>query len=173
MLAMARRFPQWRFVAVDPAAAMLEVCKRKMDTEGVGGRCEFHDCLVDELPEELGGFDAATSILVSHFITGREERLSFFKSLKTRMRRGGVLLTSDLSLPPRRQLPEVVKVWRRMLEFAGADSKTVEAMLAALGREVSLLAEGEFEGLLVQAGFEAPALYSQALLIRSWFARAG
>lgn len=66
---LARKFPQWRFTAVEPSGAMLDVCRQRANTEGFTVRCYFHEGYLDSLPiQEM--HDAATCFLVSQFILG-------------------------------------------------------------------------------------------------------
>ena len=48
---LANRFPNWRFTAVEPSGAMLDVCRQKAQNEGYAGRCSFHEGYVETLPE--------------------------------------------------------------------------------------------------------------------------
>ncbi len=172
LLALAKRFPKWRFLAVDPSEPMLEVCQRKVEESDIGDRCTFHVGYVHEISDTEELFDGATSILVSHFIVDREERLRFYREIRKRLRIGGLLVTSDLSEAPRGQQVELMPVWLRMMQYAGATSEQVQGMLDAYQENVSMLPEEAMESLLMEGGFAQPTLFAQSLLIRSWFARA-
>ncbi len=59
--------PEWTFTAVDLSDEMLSICKTNVSKAGISNRVNIHCGSVDELG--MGQtFDAATSILVSHFI---------------------------------------------------------------------------------------------------------
>lgn len=64
---LAPRFPGWRFTLVDPSAPRLAVARRHAEAEGFADRCDFHADFVSAIPVEP--HDAATSLLVSHFLT--------------------------------------------------------------------------------------------------------
>lgn len=68
LLDLAQAFPQWQFTAVEPAAPMLNICRQKVEACGITARCTFHEGYLDSLPTS-NSFDAAASLLVSHFIT--------------------------------------------------------------------------------------------------------
>lgn len=170
LLALAQAFPGWRFTAVDPSAPMLEVCRQRVAEAGISERCDFHTAYVHELP--LGEpFDAATSVLVSHFITDRAQRVAFYRELSARLRPGGWLVTADLTTSPPGQHENLYAVWEQMMRHTGATEEQIHAMLATYGREVALLTIAEMEALLAEAGFAAPVHFSQSLLIHAWFAR--
>ena len=65
---LAQKYPQWRFTAVDPSGAMLEVCRAKAEKMGFVERCRFHEGYVNSLPVN-DTHDAATYLLVSQFIS--------------------------------------------------------------------------------------------------------
>src|SRR4051794_1322180 len=69
LICLADRFPGWRFVAVEPSASMLDVCRRKAEERGIAARCELHEGYLESLPPGEA-FDAAISLslLVSQFI---------------------------------------------------------------------------------------------------------
>jgi tRNA (cmo5U34)-methyltransferase len=169
LLALARFFPGWRFMAVDPSAPMLDVCRRKAAEAGVADRCEFHAGFVHELPPaEL--FDAATTILVSQFITDRARRTEFFREIARRLRSDGLLITADLTTAPAGQHESLLAVWSQMMRHIGAGEAQIQGMLSSYGRDVALLPASELEGLLAVAGFVRPVRFSQSLLIHAWFA---
>ncbi len=170
LLALARTFPGWHFTAVEPAAPMLDICRRKATEAGIAGRCEFHTAYLHQLPSPTEPFDAATSILVSHFITDRAKRVAFFRDIAGRLRRDGVLITADLGRWPEEPHARLIPVWQRMMRFAGATAEQVQAMLDAYKRDVAILTPDEMDALLREAGFIAPTHFSQALLLHAWFA---
>src|SRR5690606_6905953 len=86
---LAKRFPEWRFCAVEPSAAMLDVCRAKAENEGFAARCQWHEGYLDALPVQAG-FDAATCFLVSQFILEQDARIAFFRGIAARLRPGGL-----------------------------------------------------------------------------------
>src|SRR5690606_26862816 len=96
VLALAEKNPGWRFTALDPSEAMLEVCRDKLSRKGLLDRCDFHHGYIESLPPERR-YHAATSILVSQFLTERAERVAFFRQIARHLTDGGHLLTADLA----------------------------------------------------------------------------
>jgi tRNA (cmo5U34)-methyltransferase len=170
LLALARFFPGWRFVALDPSAPMLDVCRRKADEAGIAGRCEFHAARLSGLPPGEP-FDAATAILVSQFITDPAARTAFYREIAQRLRPDGLLVTADLTTAPAGQHESLLDVWSQMMRHIGASEAQIQAMLAGYGRDVALLPAAALEGLLTGAGFVRPVKFSQSLLIHAWYAR--
>ena len=171
LLYLARRFPQWRFVVVEPSAPMLELCRRKAAECGIASRCTFHEGYVDSLPPS-GDFDAATSLLVSQFISALDARVGFFRSIAARVRPGGYLVTADLaSETTSAAYTSLLEVWLRLMRETDLSPEQIERHREIYGREVSVLSSQQVGGLITSGGFETPVLFLQTGLIHAWYTR--
>ena len=169
LLELAQVFPQWRFTAVEPAAAMLTICRQKVDAAGFSERVDFHDGYLDSLPP-CEPFDAATSLLVSHFITDDSARQAYFSTIAERLAVGGLLINADLAADTDTMaFGSLLAVWLRMLAYAGMSDDEVERMRAAFGQSVALRPPSVFAAMVASAGFTAPVLFFQGLLMHAWF----
>src|SRR5690606_5700872 len=90
MAHLARTFPRWRFTAVEPSGAMLDVCRQRAVAEGYESRCHFHEGYVESLPAAQL-YDGATCFLVSQFILAQDARTAFFRAIAERLQPGAVL----------------------------------------------------------------------------------
>lgn len=163
LLALAAAFPAWQFTVVEPAPGMMAICRKRAEVEGITPRCTFHEGYLDHLPKGEP-FDAATSMLVSHFLVDRTQRQEYFTQIAQRLRPGGVMINSDLAADmTSNQYESLVKHWVSLHRWVGQETKTDH-----LGREVALLSAEAMESLLIDSGFTAPTLTLQALLIRMW-----
>lgn len=171
LLALAAHFPRWRFTAVEPSASMMALCRRRAADHGFSDRCTFHTGYLDTLPA-AEHFDAATSLLVSHFVTDRSARRDYFRQIAMRLRPEGWLVCADLcgdqTTPEHARLEEM---WFRLMTFTGQTDEQRTGMVAAWRKHVAFLPLPDYEALLTAAGFGAPTLFHQALMIRGWFAR--
>ncbi len=95
ILHLAKSFPDWTFVGIDPSAAMLEVCKERLAEAGVLDRCQFVHGYVHDAPEGHL-FDVALSVLVAHFVP-HAERLDYFQNMTHRLKAGGYLVNTEIS----------------------------------------------------------------------------
>jgi tRNA (cmo5U34)-methyltransferase len=169
---LAQRFSSWRFTAVEPAPAMLKICRQRAEKLGLTDRCTFHEGYLDTLPPGPK-FDAATSLLVSHFILQREDRLNYFRQIASRLRPGGWLVNADLSGDAGSdEYPAQMDAWLRMMQHADLSEEQLQNMRAAYARDVAILPPREVADLIASSGFERPVPFHQALLIHGWFARA-
>ncbi|QDU76126.1 hypothetical protein Pan97_31710 [Bremerella volcania] len=163
LLALAAAFPNWQFTVVEPAPGMMQVCRRNAEAQAITQRCTFHEGYLDSLPQ-TEPFDAATSMLVSHFLVDREQRNRYFAEIARRVRPGGLVVNSDLATDmTSAQYEQLVRHWVSLHQWVGLETKTDH-----LGREVALLSEDEMKSLLIESGFVSPTLTFQALLIRTW-----
>lgn len=166
---LAKHFPGWRFVAVEPSGVMIDLCRRKAEAGGFADRCRFHEGFLDSLPAEAP-FDAATCVLVSQFILDRDARIGFFRDIAEHLRLGGVLASADLAADV--SSPEydaLLRVWLDMLLSAGVPAAGLEQMRQAYARDVAILPPAQVAALIRAAGFDTPVLFHQAGLIHAWF----
>jgi tRNA (cmo5U34)-methyltransferase len=168
---LAQKFPQWRFTAVEPSAAMLEVCRARAEREGFADRCSFHEGYVDDLPSEPM-FDAATCFLVSQFILDRAARMQFFRSLAQRLRPGGILASSDLASPVNSQGEfTLLPSWLTLMAGSGVTSEHLARMRAAYAKDVAILPPASVAEIIQAGGFAQPTIFFQAGMIHAWFSR--
>jgi tRNA (cmo5U34)-methyltransferase len=170
LLDMARAFPAWRFIAVEPSPNMLEICFQKVDEAGIASRCHFHEGFLDSLPR-TEPLNAATSILASQFLTDPNQRRDFFHQIATRLCPGGYLINADLASSLRSSAFEsLFEIWMRV---HGQTPEAAKASQKGWGKDVAVSRPGEIESIIAGAGFEPPILFYQALFIHAWHARRG
>ena len=118
LIELARSFPQWQFCAVEPAAPMLEICKKRAIECGIAARCTFHQGYIDSL-ESSQKFDAATAILVSHFLTDPQQRRDLFRRIGGHLHPNGILVNADLASDMNSPAYDnLIQVWLRAHKFA-------------------------------------------------------
>lgn len=165
LITLAQAFPAWQFTAVDPAAPMLDICRQQAEAHGIAARCTFHPGYLDSLPESEP-FDAATCILVSHFLTKPGERHNFFREIAARLRPGGYLISADLASDTSSSaFNSLLDVWERAMAYADMPIDR-----AYFGRKLAILPPHEVETLIASSGFDTPVLFFQSLFIHAWYA---
>jgi tRNA (cmo5U34)-methyltransferase len=171
LIYLARKFPGWRFAAVEPSAPMLEICRRKAEECGIAARCVFHEGYLDSLPPSAP-FDAATSLLVSQFILESEARAAFFRAIAGRLRPGGYLASADLaSDTTSATYQNLLEVWLRLMRETGSPPEQLEALRVTYGRDVALLPLEQVSSIIASGGFGTPVLFLQTCLIHAWYAQ--
>lgn len=168
---LAQKFPQWRFVAVEPSAAMLAICRQKAEKLGITARCTFHEGYMDSLPPSAP-FDAATSLLVSQFILSPADRIGFFRAIAERLRPGGFLASADLASDTASETYQrLLDVWLRLMRETGSSPEQIEKLRITYGRDVSVLPTQQVSSIIASGGFENPVLFLQTGLIHAWYAQ--
>ena len=168
---LARRFPRWRFLALDPSQRMTDACRMRAEREGFADRCEFHVGVLETLPD-ADAFDGATCFLVSQFLLDPAIRTAFFAAIGQRLRTNGTLAWADLAWDTNApDYPAMLRLWLQTMSGAGLDDDAIERMRTAYSRDVAVLPPDRVAILVEAAGFDAPLRFHQAGMIHGWRAR--
>ncbi len=171
IVALAEKFPYWRFTAIEPASAMLDVCRQKVADQGFADRCTFHNGFLDSLPASEP-FDAATCLFVSQFLMQPAARSRFFNQIALRLRPDALLISADLSADTTSAAYEdLLRVWARMIVSPSVSIEEIEQMRHSHNSTVAVLPAREVETIIAAGGFEPPVLFFQYLLMHAWFTR--
>ncbi|MGO2243321.1 MAG: class I SAM-dependent methyltransferase [Halomonas sp.] len=168
---LASRFPSWRFTAVEPSGAMLDVCRQKAEKEGFISRCTFHEGYLESL-SDIELHDAATCFMVSQFILDNKERSSFFREISNRLKHNGILVSADLSSSV--GTPEyeaLLKVWVSMLHAAKLPADAIEKTHLAWAKDVSILPPDDVKSIIERGGFNLPVQFYQSGFVHAWFSK--
>jgi tRNA (cmo5U34)-methyltransferase len=167
LLALAQRHPGWRFTALDPAQAMLTICRRRAEAAGIQDRCRFHQGVVSSLPQD-DTFDAATAITVSHFFLDPLARIQFFTDIALRLKPGGLFINADLATAPEpMQQGALLQMWTDMMQDI-LPEEFAQRILSSLGDKVALEPTPAVDGLMRRAGFRPAVRIFQTLLLNAW-----
>ena len=83
--------PGWRFTAVDPSPAMMDLAIARLAEHGLANRTEIVLGTVDDLPAGEP-FDAATLIGVLHHLPGDAAKHDILRAIARRLRPGAPLV---------------------------------------------------------------------------------
>jgi len=162
--------PTWTFAGVDPSEAMLEVALQKAKDEGIEERVSIHTGTIEQVSFN-GKFDAATCLLVLHFVETVEEKLSLLKAVKENLAPGSpfVLVTmfGDQSHP---EFDERLNLWKAIwLDLTDLTEEDVDGMAQSV-RELSFIPAVQIADLLEEAGFERVTQFFSTTLFGGWIA---
>lgn len=163
----------WQFTAVDPSAEMLDRCRSAVADAGLERRVEYVQNRIEQVPKDPQ-FDGATSVFVSHFLPGRAERHTYFRSIARILRPGAPLILADLF--GNRADPAFYRLaaaWRRAVLRTGLSLDAVERTFNRIGDQISFVSEDNLETILEDAGFGAPTRFHQCLLWGGWWTHTG
>lgn len=170
ILSLAKAFPEWTFVGVDPSDSMLEVCRERLKAAGVLNRCELIHGYVQDAPKGES-FDVALSILVAHFVK-RDERVSFFKNMVSRLKNGGYLVNSEISFDlDSKEFSLMWQNWEKIQLLMGATQESLANLPKLLREGLAILPNSETEDILRQSGVSTPIRFFQAFMISGWYGK--
>lgn len=168
ILSLAKAFPEWSFVAVEPSLSMLNICRERIESAGLLDRCEFVHGFVQDLPARAD-FHAALAVLVAHFVK-REERLDFFKNLTDRLQDGGYLVNAEISFDlDSSEFPSMLKNWESVQRLMGATPEALAALPRQLRDILTVLSPMETESIIRKSGIDLPVRFFQSFMISGWY----
>lgn len=156
---LAAQFPHWRFTAIDPAQNMLEKAKARLESENLATHVQFLHSDTSGLSHTAQKFDAALSILVSHFIP-ETEKMVYFQDIYHALKDKAVCLSYDLM-----QIENVqqLKTLQHLSELTGLSEKQSQAMIERLQDDFCLISNQALHQLLRHIGFKSVENFAQVL----------
>jgi len=164
--ALADAHRGWSFDGIDPSPDMLRLARHT--AAGHLERIRLVEGHVDSAPD--GPYDGATALLTFHFIP-REQRLATLAHIHRRLGPGAAFTLAHISFPQTE--PERSQWIARHVRYSAApDASPAQLQQAqeAIGARLTILAPGEEEDMLRQAGFTDVSLFYAGLGFRGWVA---
>ncbi|MBA3417081.1 MAG: class I SAM-dependent methyltransferase [Chloroflexia bacterium] len=163
--------PGWRFVGVDPSPAMLTIARGRVAEAGMADRTDLVEGTVADLPADPP-YDAATLLLVMHFLLDVGAKLGVLRDIAARLRPGAPLLLADLHGDPAgAPFALLLAAWRRRILDSGADPADVATSFGRIREDIAFVPEARIAALLAEAGFGLPLPFWRGLLFGGWLAR--
>lgn len=162
--AFARANPDWRFVGVDPAQAMIDEAEKRLAE--ASRRVQFHCGLINDAP--AGPFDGATSLLTLHFLAA-DQRRQTVRAIVDRLKPGAPFIAVHCSFP---QTEPARAAWlQRYREFAisaGAPPEMAETARQSVDDSIALLEPELDMQILREAGLQDVTSFYSAFTWRGW-----
>lgn len=165
---------EWSLTGVDPSAEMMEIARGELSKCGLLNRVNLHRGYVDTLPQ-TEPVDAATLLLVMHFLPDDGSKLELLRDIARRLKAGAKLILADLhgdrSLP---YFAKFIEAWRSYY-FSQLDTESrakVEANFStSIDNSIYFVTEARIIELLQSAGFSQISKFYNAFLFGGWIAR--
>ncbi len=171
ILDWAPKHPGWNFLGVDPSPAMLAVAQQQVQAGALSERVRLKAGTVQSLPEDEC-FDAATLLLVLHFVPdngGKEELLS---SIVSRLKPGAPFIMASLFGDPETTRYKRMTAFTKSWALArGMDPKKAEELFCTNRTDLHVVPEDRIKNLFRYAGFIDVQRIYQAFSIGMWVAR--
>jgi tRNA (cmo5U34)-methyltransferase len=161
--------PKWTFTGVDPSGQMLEIAKKRAESLGFEDRVNLYKGIVEELVD-TEPFDAATCLLVLHFIPDDGSKLSILKGMAERLKPGAPLILACMvgqhgSPEHSRQMAALSK----HRELVGLSPEFIEQGMKRM-EATAIVPESRVLDLLQTAGFGDVLTFYGSYLLRGWVA---
>lgn len=169
ILALAHARPGWSFVGVDPSHEMLNVCRERLERDGLMARCELVQGYVEDVPADTG-YDAVVSLFVAHFVQ-RQDRPGFYRHIQERLKPGGYLVSAEISYDlDAAEFSLMLKNWEQVQSLMGATPEAIASLPDVLRNTLCVLSPAETEQLIRTSGLTMPVQFFQAFMISGWYA---
>lgn len=162
--------PSWRFTAVDPAPAMLDLAKTRLEAANLRSRVTLHLGYVDDLRREAS-YDGATLIGVLHHLPGEEAKRAILAAIAARLKPGAPFVLACNHYDYASQ-PLLLAAWRQRWRMHGATADEIEAKLGKIMQGADPpRSEETVATLLAEAGFTKPTRFFSSLFWGAWLTR--
>ncbi|MFT5726567.1 MAG: tRNA (cmo5U34)-methyltransferase [Desulforhopalus sp.] len=148
----SRNNPHWHLTGFDPAEKMLSIARCKINAASLQNRISLVQGLIDDVDEK--GFDAATSILVMHFLQDDGSKSNFLKGISEKLKAGALIVLVDLEgVPGSEEYDTFNAAWKNQQIFTRGDNERVLEEFIIREDEVHFISQSRIESLLKEAGF--------------------
>jgi tRNA (cmo5U34)-methyltransferase len=163
------KHPGWSITAVDPSAEMVKLGKEKTDAAGLS-RVQWLAEPLGQVPTEPP-FDAATLLLVLHFLADPEKR-KLLEKIAERLKPGApFVLSTFVGNPEDTRTKRIYDLSKAHALANGLDRAEVEEKLNLNRTDIHLVSEDRIKALLRDAGFIDVQRIVQGLAMNTWIAR--
>lgn len=165
--------PPWTFTAVDPAPAMLDLARDKVKTLQLTDRVRFVEGTIEDV-DETQLYDAATFMLVLHFIEDDDVKLQQLKNIRSRLKSGApFVLASMYGDPKSEEFDELFALWKAYwLDSTHLSEEEINEMEKTV-RGLSFIPEEKILAMLKEAGFSNIAKFFTTNMFGGWICKAG
>jgi tRNA (cmo5U34)-methyltransferase len=158
---------EWQMLGVDPSEKMLAIAQTKIEQYQLSERVKLIQSYTDDLPL----YDAATSILVMHFIPDDGGKLAYLHSIVKRLKPSATFVLVDVfgdkSSPEFERIAAYIQIyWQEM----GLSVEKSKELFSAVDKGVYLISETRVFELLKQAGFTNITRFYTGLWVGGWVA---
>lgn len=170
ILELGKSNPGWRFVGVDPAQAMLNLAREKIQAAGLTERASFFKGFVEELPIDAF-YEGATLGMVLHFVADDGGKFKLLRSIASHLKPGaplvlmdsyGDLTTSETQL--------LLDAWKHQQNLAGLTWEQVENGVKERIEAIHFVSSDRIAELLTEAGFHRIQRFFQNVMLGGWIA---
>lgn len=164
--------PNWTFTGIDPSEEMLQIAQRKARQLTIESRVQLLHGTIDILSSAPSTFDAASCILVLHFIQDRQQKLKLLRNIHAQLKPGKpFVLACAYGERESDELQDRIKIWQSFFLDVGYKKAKVEDMGKVI-MNISFISDQEIQELLQEAGFKHITRFFSSGLFAGWMSHA-
>ncbi|GAB5518226.1 MAG: class I SAM-dependent methyltransferase [Rhodothermales bacterium] len=160
----AQHHPGWMLTAVEPSTEMTARAHAYLDHDA--DRIAWHTGTLDTLPA-TAPFDAATLLLVLHFLPDDGTKRDLLRDIAQRLKPGALLLIADLFAAHEADWAR----WAAYQRLKHVPEEAIERGLSLSQEILHRITEDRLAVLLHEAGFSYPERWYHALHVGGWLCR--
>ncbi|MGL5941572.1 MAG: class I SAM-dependent methyltransferase [Waterburya sp.] len=166
--------PGWLLTGVDPSPEMMAIAKQELTNQGLMKQVYLHTGYVDTL-SATEAMDAATLMLVMHFVPDDGSKLKLLKNIAQRLKPGAELILADLygdKFSP--DFVNLMQAWKAFYFSQLEEEIRVKAeqdFEASINHSIYFITEARIIELLSTAGFSQITKFYNAFLFGGWTAK--
>ena len=173
LISYSQQNPSWSLTGVDPSSEMMEIAKSQLENRSLSDRVALYTGYVDGLPK-AEPMDAATLLLVMHFLADDGSKLKLLKDVASYLKPGAKLILADLhGDKSATYFSQFIRTWQALYFSQLDDSARVEAeakFATSIDNSIYFVSEARIVELLQQAGFTTVSKFYNAFLFGGWIA---
>ncbi|HET9415087.1 MAG TPA: class I SAM-dependent methyltransferase, partial [Pseudolabrys sp.] len=161
ILELGKTNSSWRFLGVDPAKAMLDLAKGKIDAAGLSDRVSLVNGFVGDLPTGKL-YDGATSAMIMHFVPDDGGKIEFLRAIASHVKTGAPLVLLDTHgdlAAPESQL--MIVAWKQQQVLAGVKWDEVESGMKERMTAIHFVPPGESSNCWPKPDFTVFSVFSR------------
>lgn len=167
LVTLGQAFPTARLTGVDPSEKMLGVANGLIKQAGVSSRVTLYQGTVDQIGTKQ--FDAATAMLVMHFLPDDGAKLDFLKAIHSRLKTGALFILADGCFDKQAaDFPWYLECYQAHAKLNGVPDEILTEAVKMMSTQVHCVPEARERELLYEAGFDKITRFFQALWLRAW-----
>lgn len=167
VVTFGKAFPNANFTGVDPSEKMLGAARELVEKASLQSRVALLRGTIADLDETQ--FDAATAILVMHFLPDDGEKLHFLRDIHRRLKPGAKLILADGCFDKNsEEFDWLLNGYKNHARMKGAPPEILEEAVKTVTEKVHFVSEQRELELFRAAGFGNIRHFFKGLWVNAW-----
>ncbi|MFC3747200.1 class I SAM-dependent methyltransferase [Paenibacillus sp. GCM10012306] len=170
IVTIGAKHKNWHFTGIDPSSRMLEIASRRIREAGFEQQTTLLQTGLEGFPHQEP-YDAATCMLVLHFVKEREQKKQMLAQIANQLKPGAPFFLSSINGEASSEAwTHMMRAWQSHMLDQGISNTEWQQFADSFGVTSHPLPSKEVELLLEEAGFNTISRYFSSYLVEAWFA---